>query len=311
MKKIILIGMMLVSTLTYAAKPIKLGTGGPTGNYFGMTNDINEYCAGELDRPLEILNTGGSIENLLGMGNKKFSGGWVQEDVLQYYARQDPTKVNQNRIKIVTGGHQETVHLLIPKGYEPKSSGSAWSKLSGLFKSDSEQTLDINLLKNQTIDSWGGSIISAKALSYFMDLGLNVVEVPEDRRGAKGDNPILLVGGQPYAPVVEYLETGGYNLAPINAALILQRAPFYQANVINYEVGGEIISIPSVGVRALFMAKSFRKESKNANMTALATCIENNLEDLADDSDTNPNWTSVLELEESAGQTNWNYFEVK
>jgi len=250
---------------------------------------------------------------LTAIRTKKFSGGWVQEDVLQYYARRDPTKVNQNRIKIITGGHQESVHLLIPKGYEPESSGSgsAWSKLGNLFSSDSSQALDINLLKNQTIGSWGGSLISAKALSLFMDLGFNAVEIQEDRRGVKGDVPILLVGGQPYAPVVEYLETGGYILAPIDAASIVQRAPFYQANVINYEVGGEIISIQSVGVRALFLAKSFRKESKNANMIALATCIEQNLEDLADDPDTNPNWTSVLELEEDVGQTNWTYFQIK
>ena len=83
------------------AGELRVGTGGPTGNYFGMANDIKSYCESELGVDskgqtvsLDIQNSGGSIANLIGMGNKKFAAGLVQEDVLQYMAKKDPN-VNQ------------------------------------------------------------------------------------------------------------------------------------------------------------------------------------------------------------------------
>jgi len=313
MKKLLLfIAVTIFSSMAIAAKPIKFGTGGPTGNYFSMANDIDHYCSDQLvDRSLEILNTKGSIDNLRGMGSKKYSIGWVQEDVLHYYARQDPTKVNKNRLKIIAGGHAETVHMLIPKDYNPTPASSGWmDKVGGMFSSKEQLPLDLNLLKGQTIGSYGGSLVSAKALSMFMELDLTIVEIPEERRGKAGDVPILLVGGQPYAPVEQYLATNNYVLVSIDARTLSTKAPFYMESTANYEVNGEIVSIPTIGVRALMIGKSFRKESKNANMIALAGCIDSNLEDLADDSDTNPNWASVVELDE-AGQTNWSYFPLK
>ena len=45
-------------------------------------------------------------------------------------------------------------------------------------------------------------------------------------------------------------------------------------------------------------------------MNKLATCISENLIDLADDPDTNANWQMVFELEEEGMQSNWDYFEV-
>ena len=296
-----------MTTSVFAGKPIKVGTGSEAGNYYEMTLDINDYCSESMDRSFDVKNTSGSVENLLGMTNKKFSVAWVQEDVLQYYAKQNPTKVNQNRLKIIAGGHEETVHLLLPKGYKPESNG--WSKLKIWEKSP--EGVDLNILKNQKIASWGGSLISAKAISLFMNLNLQVVEVPKDKRKQAGDYPILLVGGQPYEPVLQLMATGKYNMVPINANIISQKAPFYSANTINFEAGGELVSVPSVGVRALFIGKAYRKTSKNANMENLAQCISENLEDLADDGDTNPNWSSVVELEDGANQTNWSYFELK
>jgi hypothetical protein len=43
-------------------------------------------------------------------------------------------------------------------------------------------------------------------------------------------------------------------------------------------------------------------------MMDLATCIEQNLADLADDPDTNPNWQTAYELGES--QANWPEFPL-
>lgn len=289
---------------------LKAGTGGPTGNYFSMGTDINSYCSDSLVEPpatLEIIQTDGSITNLMGMGDKRFSIGWVQEDVLHYFAKQTPRKVNQQRLKIIVGGHQEDLHILIPRGWQPVGQSISWrEKLANLVSSKPPEGVSLDSLRGQTISSWGGSLISTKALSLFTDLNLNPVEI---KNGETPKTPIILVGGQPYKPVQDYLAKG-YTLLPINSESVTSKAPFYVKSTLNYEVGGKIISMPSFGVRALFVGKAFRNASRNKSMEALAKCITENLYDLADDPNTNPLWSSVVELE-AEGPTSWSYFNLQ
>lgn len=304
---------ILTPTITLAdATLLKVGTGGPTGNYYAMGKDISAYCQDVIaDATIEALQSDGSTDNLLGMAQKKFSAGIVQEDVLQYYAKKDPQRVNRNRMKIISGLHLETAHLLIPKDYKPDTGKKGmFSDLWTKFKSEEKKPISLDLLRDQTVGSWGGSIISAKALSYFMELNLNVVEIPKDKR-KDANMPIFLVGGQPYKPVEAYLATNRFVLVAIDFDQLQAKAPFYQKMGANYKVGGKIVSIPSFGVRALLLGKSFRKESRNTNMQMLGQCIIDNLADLADDPNTNPNWGTVYELEEDGAQTNWNYFKLK
>ena len=307
MKKLLITTFAIVAMAGSAmAGDLKVGTGGPTGNYFGMANDIKSYCEAELGSGLEIINSGGSIDNLVGMGNKKFSAGLVQEDVLQYMAKKDPN-VNQNRLKIISGMHSETVHLLIPKGYEPEGSGSMWSNLGSMFGGGGNAAIDINLLKNQTVGSWGGSMVSATALSYFQNLNLNIVELGEKDRAAP-NIPMIIVGGQPYAPVEKYLASGKYHLVGIDYEQVRAQAPFYLKASANY---GKTATVDTIAVRALLIGKAFRKESRNSVMTKMAGCIDANLPDLADDSDTNPNWNSVYEFQQAGASTNWAYFKLQ
>lgn len=310
-----------LSAGTAMARDINVGTGGPTGNYYSMGNDIKYYCEGELSPDarsggpvgLNIMNSGGSVDNLVGMGNKEYSVGIVQQDVLQYMAKRDGNRVNQNRIKVITGMHAETIHLLIPKGYEPKSDdgllGGLLSKFDDILGSGGDKGIDVNLLKDQRVGSWGGSMVSAKALSLFLNLNLDVVEVPEEQR-ATVRMPLVLVGGQPYQPVQDYLSTGDWHLVGLDYQLIQNKAPFYLEATANYQVDGRLQDIPTVGVRALMVGKSFRNPNLNQHMSELATCITQNLADLADDPQTNPNWGSVYEFENSGQQVNWQYFPM-
>jgi hypothetical protein len=296
----------------------KAGTGSSKGNYFSMMNDVasEDYCGAALGEKhsIEVLNSGGSVDNLSGMMNKKFSIGIVQTDVLMSQAKKDPRRVNINRLKIIAGLHVETVHLLIPKGYQPKkASGGLFSKFKGMFGGDDNKPVQVSLdmLKNQDIASWGGSATSAKALSYFFGLNWNIVAVPEGKRDAISNMPILLVGGQPYAPVEKYLATGKYRLIGLNYKEIANKAAFYMPVEATYSINGKPMSVPSVGIQALMLGKSFRREARNMPMQELAKCIDESLPDLADDPNTNPNWNSVYELNEQGAQINWTYFPIK
>lgn len=292
---------------------LRVGTGGPTGNYFSMANDIVRYCGSTIDAGLEVVNSAGSVDNISGMSNKKYAIGIVQQDVLQYMAKRDSSRYNDNRMKVITGLHSESVHLLIPVGYTP-STGGFWSnianKLDSVLASGGTAAVDINLLKNQEVGSWGGSVISAKALSLFLGLNMNIVDVPEDQR-ASWSKPILLVGGQPYKPVEDYLASGRFYLVGIDASSVRAQAPFYMASTISYPVRGKVTDVPTIAVRAVMLGVAFRSSERNKPMSDLAQCVTDSLSDLADDPNTNPNWASVYEFEQGGNQISWQYFPIR
>ncbi len=245
------------------------------------------------------------------MTQKKYSLGIVQEDVLQYYAKQNERSVNGNRMKIITGMHNEIIYLLIPKGFTPVSQSSGiFSQIIEKISPTDPVPVSLDILAGQNVATWGGASVSAKALKYFTGVNFNVVDVPEGKR-TNLNMPILLVGGQPYQPVEDYLKSGKYDLVGIEYARIKDRAPFYLELSANYTFGGKTYSVPTIGVRALLLGKAFRKESRNVNMLALTQCISENLADLADDPDTNPNWQTVYDLEGEGSQTNWEYFPLQ
>ena len=298
----------MIATLAIPAlanKPISVGSGGVGGSYYPMVNDMIAFCGSSTSRQFtNIESPGGSVGNVIGMTNKEFHAGITQIDVLKYYAKMMGEKVNANRMKVVVGLHRESGHLMIPPGWEPKSSGFSgfFSKLNFL---EDKKGVDINLLKNQTIGAWGGSIVSAKALSSFLGLNMNVVEI---QPGAKVDSPVLRVAGQPDDHVKAYL-AAGWNIVPIDAEILKNRASFYDKVTLNYSIGGKVVSIPSFGVRAVFVAKSSRADARNLPFSEMASCLRKSLADLADDSDTNPNWESVYEFENEE-QVDWDYFPL-
>ena len=126
----------------------------------------------------------------------------------------NPTKVNHNSIGVVSNLHVESFHLLIPKNWSPTATKkkSMWS-----WGGDDEVPVEIslNLLANQTVGSWGGSLESFRALSAFFEWNANVVEIKKEQRG-NPQIPVLLVGGQPYKAVQDLLDTGKYHLVSIN-----------------------------------------------------------------------------------------------
>lgn len=314
----------LVAALTVAvtgasaAKQTNFGTGGETGNYFDMANDIATYCP---NVKMNIINTTGSVENLNGMTNKKFAMGWVQSDVLKFEKNRQPTKVNKKKIKVIMLGHLETVHVMIPKNYKPQTTGakktSMWSSWFGKNdKPNKPLKLDLNALKNQEVITWGGSVVSARAISWAMGLNWRVTDT---EKKIIPNRPILLVGGQPYKVVEDILASGKYVLAELNYEAIKQKAPFYKAIDANYKVGSSIVSTPTVAVQALLVGKSLRSKKANKRMSDLAACIHENVGEMADDDETNNNWESVadmhyelLEMDEEDAQSKrfqWSYFK--
>lgn len=321
MKKLILVGMcvmLAIASPSFAReRTIKLGTGSATGTYFKMADDIEAFCGDAVKSAgatLSVEESGGSISNLTGLMEKKYSAGIVQEDVLQYFAKQDPGKYNGNRVKVVSGLHIETVHLIIPKGWQPrKAEKSAFDKLSA-FMSGEDDSVPVEMslyeMEGQQIAVKGGAIVSAKALKHYSGVDFEIVEVAKDAVWP-ASMPRMIVAGVPYTPVADMLKTGKFKLVSLSYAELASRAPFYVKSSLNYLIGGKTFTAPSIGIRALLVGKSSRREERNAPYVALAQCIDDSLIEFDEDDTTSPNWQSVLDLEDSNAQSPWPYFPLK
>lgn len=314
-RTIILMALAITFSISkvLAAKELIISSGGETGNYYGMTQDIIDYCASEIPENLTLTNlsSGGSTANIFNINNKKAAGGWVQEDDLQYRAKRDPNRINRNRLKVVAGMHIETVHILIPKDYKPSNdSGGLMARFNAWRNSSDEpKALSVDMLKDQTVGAWGGSVVSAEALGYFLGLNLQIQSVDKEKAASSG-LPLVIVGGQPYKPVEEILSSGKYEMVGVDFNQISTKAPFYVKVDANYPINGKVKTVPTFGVRALLIGKAFRKESRNAAFNKLSECITSNLGDLADDYNTNPNWGAVFDMFDDGQQSNWSHFHL-
>jgi hypothetical protein len=61
----------------------------------------------------------------------------------------------------------------------------------------------------------------------------------------------------------------------------------------------------------LLVGKNFKNADRNKDAVKLGACIEKNLGDFADDSDTNPNWGSAYDNMKANRLMQWNYFSSK
>lgn len=297
-----------MAAMTAQASTVRMGTGSETGTYFAMGNDIDSFCGTEMsEADLSILNSGGSVSNIDGMNTKQFSAGIVQEDVLRLYSKfLMPKKVNEKRINIITPLHVEPLNLLIPVDYKPK--GKKKNFFASLWGSDDAPVkLDVNLLKNQQVAAWGGSMVSAQALSRYLGLDYAVVEIS---KGDPADIPILVVEGFPSSVVQSYLNSGKYRLVSLDYDKVKERADFYVPHKLSYTVNGKVVNVDTIGTRALLVGKASRKKSRNLSMEELATCIDASLIDLADDPDTNSNWSEVFEFVDDENVVDWKYFDL-
>lgn len=301
MKKILL--LLSLALYIFAAEPITISSGGEKGNYFAMANDIGKYCKSVAD--ITTAKSSGSIDNLNAMITKAAQVGIVQTDTLMTMAKNQPRDVNQQNMKIIAGLHIETIHLLIPLNYSVGEL-SKWDKIRG---KELPPITSIQQLKGIEVASYGGSLVSASALNEFFGLNWTIQNIQPDKIQSV-NLPIILVGGVPYAPVEEILKTGKYQLMSIPYDSVRSVVPFYIEQSVTYTINSRPLSVKTLGVQAMLIGKNYRSQEKNTVMEKLATCIEKSMLDMADDSQTNPNWSNVVENQKSGHLVNWAFFNL-
>jgi len=282
MKKIFLL-FAIISTI-FAAKTIVIGSGGKGGNYNTVAQDIVDYCGATVKKETgyDVINaaTDGSVNNLNGLLDKKYSIGFVQEDVYMYFKRKDQLGIIDSNTKPFMNLYPEYLHILIPVGWEPKSSGSFWSKLTSVFSSNSNKPISIMSLKNQTVYAQGGAIVSAQALSYFMVLNLNVIDASSVKRI---NGPFIFVTGSGDKRIQKMLNSGKWFLLNFNGAELANRASIYKPTTLTYIVKGKSITVNTVSIMSKAYNRYYRGKKRQAALAKLKQCIQENIDDLIDD----------------------------
>ena len=292
MKKMLFFIMVMLSTFAFAKKPLIIGSGGQGGNYYKIGEDIVDFCGDDVKKKYgyELLNqsTSGSIDNLNGLLNKKYSIGLVQEDVYEYFKRRDQLNVVENNTIKLFYLYPEYIHILIPKDWKPKKSGF-FSLFDNLFKSN--KTISLNSLKDQTVYAMGGAIVSAKALSYFMGLNLHVV----DAKGKKVNGPFIFVTGANDSRIQKMLESGKWILLSFNGNELSARTRIYTPAQLTYTIGSNTITVNTVSVKSMVLARKYRGKKRKEAIKSIKICVKNNIDDLIDDGVSNK-WSIVQRM---------------
>lgn len=112
LKKTLFLGIF-VGSLLYSSQ-IVIATGGKLGNYYKVGNDINEKV---YNGKAKVINTEGSLENMLLVANGKADIALVQADALAmletFYMSEGKKK--EDLVEVMGSLYEKTVHILVPE----------------------------------------------------------------------------------------------------------------------------------------------------------------------------------------------------
>ena len=278
MRKLFL--LFFIIGLIFAKKPISIGSGGKGGNYYKVGEDIVSFCKEDIKSKFgyDLINipTKGSVDNLEGLLKKRYSIGFVQQDVYEFFKKRDQLNEIEMKTSKFMYLYPEYLTILIPKNWHPKAT-SFLDKLGSLFNKN--RAVSIMSLKNQTVYAKGGALISAQALSYFLNLNLNVLDADTH----KVNGPFIFVTGSGDSRIEKMLNSGNWFLLSFNGNELANRVSFYKPAVVTYIVNGKSISANTVSIMSVAYARKYRGKKKRAALNYLRECIKNNIDDLIDD----------------------------
>ena len=158
---------ILIFTLSFMdAKQLIIATGGVSGNYFKVGKDINQVV---YNGKAKVINTEGSIENMLLVANGEADIALVQADALAmletFFTSQNKGK--NDLVDVVGKIYEETVHILVSE------------------KSDISSISDLN---NKVIASGGrnsGSTLTATAIAEEYNIKFKYNRNCSIRKGIK------------------------------------------------------------------------------------------------------------------------------
>jgi hypothetical protein len=192
-RKFIAVLAFLAFAGTTFAQSMVIATGGKSGIYYPLANDLQTFCG--LGDSVRVLESGGSLDNHKRIWQTRpaeATAGIFQYDFAIYMREQDPQW--QRSMSVVARLHDEYVQI-IALDQTIKQGGMS---IAGFTFGGSTKILQVlSDLKDQTVYAWGGSYYSAVVLSNKFGLNLNVVDLSGTAPDSKGGYQKIDKGARP------------------------------------------------------------------------------------------------------------------
>ncbi len=309
------------------AQTMVIATGGKSGIYYPLANDLQTFCG--VEDSVKVLESGGSLDNHKRIWQTRPSeatAGIFQYDFAIYMREQNPQW--QRSMSVVARLHDEYLQIIaLDRPFKQGEKSLAGFKYGGTTKI----LQSFSDLKGQTVYAWGGSYYSAVVLSNKFSLGLNVVDLsntkPDGKGGyqkvekdarpelvaamliAKGDGmAIVAVGGSNLSWVKE---ENGFNkqwkLLSVSKESHDKVAGTYGSGDVSYLnlSGGKASTLT---VPALLMTRTYSSPERVKPIVALQNCIRDKITTLRDEGDST--WAVIDPKEALKFESNFPMFQA-
>jgi TRAP-type uncharacterized transport system substrate-binding protein len=309
MKKLFVVSVAALFATVALAQAEKFtvagGGGAKQGSvYSAMLGDLASVCSTP-GMPLEEVNTNGGVTNLELLRSNKVKAALVPADLLLAAKLENATSVAN--VKTLAVFHQEEVHLIARA--DTKTEGGLSLGKFGNIGGDKVAFNQADDLRGRKVGAVGGSVVTARILSDFLKLGLRVEPYKEntDLFGAleKGEiDAAVIVAGQP-SPVVKALTNGRFKFLALRNNQDL--AAVYVPTKVQYPNVSEGKAIDTIATEAMLVTRTFRSQEALAQLAALRSCFQKNLNKIQDKDGTHAKWQKV----EENNRGKWDWYDLQ
>jgi uncharacterized protein len=279
-------------------KPLRVSTGGKTGTYFRLVEELKAACP---QPTIENVESGGSLANIDAIINNKAELGITQYDVL--FLRSQKEAEVQKRVFALFPLHQEEIHL-ISKSQPHKEGGTSLGVVSFGGKMVVYNTMAD--LRGRKIGYWGGTKTTVDVITNVALIGWDPVEYANQEAaltGLKADevDAIIAVGGQPLSWVEKLGQD--YKLLEVLDQQANALKNVYDKSTLSYRNLGQD-GVATLSVEALLVTRNYSSAPAIKRLTDLRNCAIQNVDTIRDTPDTHPKWQSI----DPAKMSRWQMF---
>lgn len=276
----------------FAAAPAfaqyKIATGNlkAGSTYATMQQQMNAVCTGH---GTTIVESNGTLDNFNMLADNSVNGAWVQADVLFFAKKNDPDRV-ANLFTIV-GLHREALHFVARGQIESGGFGVGKFKIG----TSTKEMRDLGDARGMRIGAVGGSFETAKIVNAVGGLKMELVRVTDNNQllGGLKDGKIdvaLFVGGINYGPIQQLSRE--FRLLTVPEDIIKATSDVYSTMSVSYR-NLEQTGVKTLNTQALLVTQNYSSPKMVAAIKKIRQCFNDNAEDIAESTGTNPAWRDV------------------
>lgn len=294
------------------AQDAVIASGGKTGTYYRMVNDILARCDGKplnfrhVEQPDGSL---GNLDSLLRKNDNPVDLAMMQSDVLALKQSSE----DLSGIRTVYAMFPEEVHFVAKKSLQVKKGATVVGGYTVPGTGNMAPVSNVQELVGLRVGAAGGSVVTARVLQQKMRLSYEVVPFASNDELKKALDTdkvaaIVVVGGQP-AGLVKDL-TPAYRLLAVPEQLITKEVlDIYRTAQVSYrQMGPESEGVRTVAVDSLLVARNFANPRMLEGLGALRACIDMNLLEMKDSRNTHGKWQMVKGTADEKGK--WRFYDL-